>query len=72
MSFTTSQGFYVWDQNQDLYSHNQLASNWELLDSILSAGSTKIQTVTSLPTNATQGSVVVTANPIGGFGEFLF
>lgn len=67
MTYTTPQGFYVWEQEQDLYDHTQLADNWVLLDDIISAGSTAIKTITSLPATSTQGEVAITSTPVGGF-----
>lgn len=67
MTRTTSQGFYVWENDEDLYDHTQLADNWDLLDSLISTGSTKVKTITSLPATSSQGDIAITSVPVSGF-----
>lgn len=74
MARTTSKGLTVWNLTTDPFDHNQLAANWDLIDSLFSQSGKAIQTVSTLtpgaggpqtPLNA--GDLVMTNSTVGGF-----
>lgn len=68
MARTTTKGLYVWDQTTDSFSHSQLAANWDLIDSLLSAPTQAIQTLATIPvTGNFAGRMVMLSGADGGF-----
>jgi hypothetical protein len=75
MARTTSKGLHVWDQEDDQFNHNELAENWDKIDALLDTldsevtpGPKRIQTLAALPTdNLFPGRLVMLSNASGGF-----
>src|SRR5438105_15916878 len=75
MARTTSKGLHVWDLEDDPFDHTELAENWDKIDALLDTldsevtpGPKRIQTLPSLPTdNLFIGRLVMLSNSSGGF-----
>jgi hypothetical protein len=49
MPRTTSRGLYVWDLEGDNFNHDQLAANWDLVDSLLGSAAQSVQVLSAVP-----------------------
>lgn len=71
MARVTSKGFYVWDLSGDSFSHSQLAANWDLLDSLLSAPAQSVQGLAAVPaTGNFAGRMVMLTAADSGFAAW--
>lgn len=46
----TPKGLYVWDQTTDSFNHNQLAANWDLVDTLLGQAGQQLENGPTVPT----------------------
>lgn len=68
MARTTTKGLFVWDLEGDSFNHTQLAANWDLIDSLLGAPATSIQTLAAVPGSGNfAGRLVMLSAANGGF-----
>ena len=78
MARTTSKGLHVWDLEDDQFNHTELAENWDKIDALLDTldsevtpGPKRIQTLAALPTdNLFPGRLVMLSNSSGGFAAW--
>lgn len=76
MARTTSKGLYVWDAATDSFNHNQLASNWDTIDSYLASFDSgtkqikRVQLVSTVPGSGTAGDVCMLTATNGGFQPY--
>jgi hypothetical protein len=68
MARTTTKGLFVWDLEGDSFNHTQLAANWDLIDSLLGAAASSIQTLAAVPLSGNfAGRLVMLSATNGGF-----
>lgn len=78
MARTTAGGLYVWDLNTDPYDHNQLAANWDLVQSYwvgfdaTSKLPRRLHTTATVPVGGTLGDIVFLTAANGGFQANTF
>jgi hypothetical protein len=76
MARVTSKGLYIWDLSSDTFNHNQLAANWDTIDSYLTGFDTttklpkRINTSATVPVGGTAGDVVMLSAATGGFSQW--
>lgn len=65
---TTTKGLTVWDLPTDQFNHDQLAGNWDLINSLLGTPATSFETVAALPgTGNFAGRIVMLSAANGGY-----
>jgi hypothetical protein len=68
MARVTPKGLYVWDLTTDAFNHAQLAANWDLVDSLLGASATSVETLSAIPGSGNfAGRLVMLSTASGGF-----
>lgn len=68
MARSTSKGLYVFDLTTDQYNHTQVAANWDLIDSLLGAAATSVQTLAAVPSTGNfAGRLVMLSATDSGF-----
>lgn len=75
MARTTTSGFKVWNLTTDTYNHQDLADNWDLLETLITRSGKNIQAVNNLtggaangPRNTVaQGDLAVTTTTVENF-----
>lgn len=77
MATTTPKGFKVWNLETDPFDHDELAANWNLLDTLLDTPPRKVRLVTTLtpgtggPLNPpVAGDLVMTSATVSTFEPF--
>lgn len=68
MARDTAKGLHVFDLTTDQYNHTQVAANWDLVDSLLGAAATSVQTLAAVPSTGNfAGRLVMLSAVNGGF-----
>src|SRR4051794_4646662 len=67
----TSKGLKVWNLTTDPFSHQDLADNWDLLDSLLNTAPTSVEVRATLPTTGlTAGRLCMLSVAVSGFAAW--
>lgn len=71
MARITPRGFYVWDLTTDSFSHSQLASNWDLVDTLLNASAQSLQVAATVPSTGNfAGRLIMLSAADSGFAAW--
>lgn len=68
MARVTPKGLQVWDLDTDQFDHTMLSGNWDLINDLLGAPASQVETLPALPTTGNfAGRVVMLSGSDGGF-----
>lgn len=76
MRTTPTGGLTVWDLNADQFDHDELATNWDIIDSFWTGFDTtsklpkRIHTTATVPVTGTAGDVVMLTADNGGYRNY--
>jgi hypothetical protein len=67
----TPKGLIVWDSTGDLYDHDDLAANWDLIDGLFGTLPQGVEILAALPTTGNfAGRMIMISSAAGGFAQW--